>query len=140
MKAGRRGIVSYSGTSYHRRPDARRDRRRPIPVPGCQRPQGLRRRRPHHPRQRQDQIRHLPPCQEQPAQRRRYSWAFSALTASPGARAHYDRRKNAGDRHAAAQRNLFGRLLGCLYHCLTVGCEYDEATAFPGSTKLSAAA
>ena len=36
-----------------------------------------------------------------------YTWAFSALTASPGARAHYDRRKDAGDRHAAAQRNLF---------------------------------
>ena len=25
-----------------------------------------------------------------------YVWAFAALTASPGARAHYDRRKNAG--------------------------------------------
>ena len=48
-----------------------------------------------------------------------YTWAFSALTASPGARARYDRRKDAGDRHAAAQRNLFGRLLGCLHHCLT---------------------
>jgi len=69
-----------------------------------------------------------------------YCWAFSALTASPGARAHYDRRRDDGDRHAAAQRNLFGRLLGCLHHCLIVGCEYDEATAFPGSTKLSAAA
>jgi len=62
-----------------------------------------------------------------------YLWAFSALTASPGARAHYDRRKNAGDRHAAAQRNLFGRLLGCLHHCLTTGCEYDETTAFPAA-------
>jgi transposase len=69
-----------------------------------------------------------------------YTWAFSALTASPGARAHYDRRREDGDRHAAAQRNLFGRLLGCLHHCLAAGCEYDEATAFPGSTKLSAAA
>ena len=37
-----------------------------------------------------------------------YVWAFAALTASPGARAHYDRRKTNGDRHAAAQRNLFG--------------------------------
>src|ERR1019366_1458259 len=41
-------------------------------------------------------------------------WAFPALTASPGARAHYDRRKTAGDRHAAAQRSLFNLLLGCL--------------------------
>ena len=66
-----------------------------------------------------------------------YSWAFSALTASPGARAHYDRRKDAGDRHAAAQRNLFGRLLGCLHHCLITGQHYDEATAFPAATKQS---
>ena len=64
-----------------------------------------------------------------------YLWAFSALTASPGARAHYDRRKDTGDRHAAAQRNLFGRLLGCLCHCLTTGSEYDEAIAFPATTE-----
>ena len=70
-----------------------------------------------------------------------YSWAFSALTASPGARAHYDRHRDDGDRHAAAQRNLFGRLLGCLHHCLIVGCEYDEAIAFPAATnKLPQAA
>jgi hypothetical protein len=50
-----------------------------------------------------------------------YLWAFSALTAltaAPGARAHYDRRRAAGDGHIAAQRNLFNRLLGCLHHCL----------------------
>jgi transposase len=70
-----------------------------------------------------------------------YLWAFSALTASPGARDHYDRRKNDGDRHAAAQRNLFGRLLGCLHHCLATGQHYDEATAFPAATaKLRPAA
>ncbi len=69
-----------------------------------------------------------------------YIWAFSALTASPGARAHYDRRRDDGDRHAAAQRNLFGRLLGCLHHCLITGHDYDEATAFPAPTKLPAAA
>jgi transposase len=69
-----------------------------------------------------------------------YLWAFSALTASPGARAHYDRRKDDGDRHAAAQRNLFGRLLGCLWHCLATGQHYDENTAFPARTNLPAAA
>ena len=69
-----------------------------------------------------------------------YLWAFSALTASPGARAHYDRRKDAGDRHAAAQRNLFSRLLGCLHHCLITGQEYDEATAFPTRINLPTAA
>ena len=69
-----------------------------------------------------------------------YLWAFSALTASPGARAHYDRRKDTGDRHAAAQRNLFSRLLGCLHHCLITGQEYDEATAFPTRINLPTAA
>jgi transposase len=69
-----------------------------------------------------------------------YSWAFSALTASPGARAHYDRRRDDGDRHAGALRNLFGRLLGGLHHCLITGQHYDEATAFPARTNLPAAA
>jgi transposase len=64
-----------------------------------------------------------------------YSWAFSTLTASPGARAHYDRRKDAGDRHTAAQRNLFSRLLGCLHHCLATGQHYDETIAFPAATQ-----
>ena len=62
-----------------------------------------------------------------------YIWAFAALTASPGARAHYDRRKKDGDRHAAAQRNLFSRLLGCLHHCLATGQHYNENTAFPAT-------
>jgi transposase len=60
-----------------------------------------------------------------------YVWAFAALTASPGARTHYDRRKTAGDRHVAAQRNLFNRLLGCLHHCLATVTHYDETIAFP---------
>jgi transposase len=68
-----------------------------------------------------------------------YIWAFSALTPSPGARAHYDRRRDAGDRHAAALRNLFNRLLGCLHHCLVTGQHYDETTAFPQAA-ISAAA
>ena len=69
-----------------------------------------------------------------------YTWAFAALTASPGARAHYDRRRDAGDRHTAAQRNLFNRLLGCLCHCLQAGRHYDEATAFPARQAAPAAA
>jgi transposase len=69
-----------------------------------------------------------------------YAWAFSALTASPGARAHYDRRKDAGDRHSAAQRNLFNRLLGCLHHCLATGQHYDETTAFPSQHAADPAA
>jgi len=61
-----------------------------------------------------------------------HHWAFSALTSSPGARRHYDRRRAAGDQHAAAQRHLFNRLLGCLHHCLTTGTPYNETLAFPG--------
>ena len=68
-----------------------------------------------------------------------YSWAFSAITASPGARNHYDKRRAADDRHAAAQRNLFGRLLGCLHHCLATGQHYDEQTAFPALTPTALA-
>ena len=41
------------------------------------------------------------------------------------------RRRAAGDRHAAAQRNLFNRLLGCLHYCLATGQHYSEHTAFP---------
>jgi transposase len=59
-----------------------------------------------------------------------YLWAFSALTGSPGARAHYDRRRAAGDRHTAAQRNLFNRLLGVLHHCLDSTQTYQESIAF----------
>lgn len=58
-------------------------------------------------------------------------WAFATLTASPGCRQHYDRRRQAGDRHAAALRNLYGRLLGCLHYCLATGQPYDETAAFP---------
>jgi transposase len=50
---------------------------------------------------------------------------------SPGARAHYDRRKAAGDHHTAAQRNLFNRMIGILHHCLTTRTNYDEDIAFP---------
>ncbi|WP_254191099.1 IS110 family transposase, partial [Nocardia noduli] len=46
-------------------------------------------------------------------------WAFSALTKSPGARAHYDKRKAAGDHHNAALRNLANKLLGRIWWCLT---------------------
>jgi hypothetical protein len=69
-----------------------------------------------------------------------YHWAFSALTASSGTRAHYQRRRTAGDNHNAALRNLFNRLLGCLHHCLQTGRHYREDIAFPGSDHLLALA
>lgn len=37
-------------------------------------------------------------------------WAFAMLTKSPSARAHYDRRRAAGDNHNAALRNLANRV------------------------------
>jgi hypothetical protein len=60
-----------------------------------------------------------------------YVWAVSALTASPRARAHYDHCGQANDRHTAAQRNLFNRMIGMLYHCLQTGQTYNEHKAFP---------
>ncbi|MBO2445014.1 IS110 family transposase [Actinomadura nitritigenes] len=67
-----------------------------------------------------------------------FTWAFAALRSSPGARAHYDRRRSTGDRHAAALRHLFNRFLGCLYHCLQTRQCYSESAAF--GTQLEAAA
>jgi hypothetical protein len=53
--------------------------------------------------------------------------------------AHYRRRRDEhGDWHAAAQRNLFKRMLGQMFHCLQRRELFDENTAFP--TALAAAA
>ncbi|GHG05776.1 hypothetical protein GCM10017667_40880 [Streptomyces filamentosus] len=61
-----------------------------------------------------------------------YLLAFSAITASPGAKAHYRRRRdNHADWHASAQRNLFNRMIEQLYHCLQNGERFDELAAFP---------
>ncbi|MFF3660292.1 hypothetical protein ACFYYU_34225 [Streptomyces olivochromogenes] len=35
--------------------------------------------------------------------------------------------------HAAAQRNLFNRMIGQLYHCLQHRKLFDQNTAFPPS-------
>ena len=59
-----------------------------------------------------------------------YVWTFAALTASPQARSHYDRRRAAGDGHPAALRNLFNRFLSQLHHCLATGEKYDPEKAF----------
>ncbi|MFD7474856.1 hypothetical protein ACFV8Z_22480 [Streptomyces sp. NPDC059837] len=68
-----------------------------------------------------------------------YLWAFSAITASPGAKAHYRRRRDGhGDWHAAAQRNLFNRMLGQLHYCLQHRNPFDEQTAFPVHVAIAA--
>jgi len=67
-----------------------------------------------------------------------YLWAFSALTASPGARTFYDERRAAGDTHHRALRALANRLVGILHGCLRHSTAYDEHTAW--GHRLSAAA
>ncbi len=60
-----------------------------------------------------------------------YQWAFSALTASPGARAYYDARRAGGSTHHAALRALANRLVGLLHGCLRHRTAYRENTAWP---------
>lgn len=68
-------------------------------------------------------------------------WAFAMLTKSPGARAHYDRRRAAGDHHNAALRNLANKLLGRLWWCLQHEQPWDDTTAWTTQTStLSAVA
>jgi hypothetical protein len=57
--------------------------------------------------------------------------AFAALTASPGARAYYDRQRARGLSHRPALRQLASRLVGILHGCLKTRTLYDEATAWP---------
>ncbi|RQX00560.1 transposase, partial [Micromonospora globispora] len=56
--------------------------------------------------------------------------AFSALKASPGARAYYDRQRARGASYNAALRQLANRLVGILHGCLKTGTPYNEATAW----------
>jgi hypothetical protein len=56
--------------------------------------------------------------------------AFSALTASPGARAFYDDLRGRGLEHNDALRRLANRLVGILHGCLKTRTLYDEATAW----------
>jgi transposase len=59
-----------------------------------------------------------------------YVWIFGALP-SPQVKEHYDRRRARGDRHTAAMRHVFNRLLGCLHHCLATRQKFDPTKAFP---------
>jgi transposase len=66
-------------------------------------------------------------------------WAFASINASPGANAHYRRRRDHGEWHAAAQRNLFNRMLGQLYPCLQQKVPFDEQRAFAPFLETAAA-
>jgi hypothetical protein len=59
-----------------------------------------------------------------------HAQAFSALTASPGARAFYDQQRANGHGHNDALRRLANRLVGILHGCLKTRTCYDEDTAW----------
>jgi transposase len=65
-----------------------------------------------------------------------YVWIFGALR-TPLIKEQYDRRRASGDRHTAAMRNLFNRLLGCLFHCLNTRQTFDPDIAFPTRSTAS---
>lgn len=67
-----------------------------------------------------------------------YCWAFSAAARPSPPREHYLRRRERGDRHPAALRHLFNRMLGQLHHCLQTGQTYDPIKAFPHATPTDA--
>jgi transposase len=56
--------------------------------------------------------------------------AYSALQASPGARAYYDQLRRRGTGHRAALRQLGNRLVGILHGCLKTDTKYDEDKAW----------
>ncbi|GAB2707345.1 IS110 family RNA-guided transposase [Nocardia thraciensis] len=61
--------------------------------------------------------------------------AFSALSCSPGARAHYDKQRARGINHSAALHHVANRLVGILHGCLKTSSLYDEATAWAHHTQ-----
>lgn len=65
--------------------------------------------------------------------------AFAALSASPGARAHYDQLRARGAGHPGALRQLANRLVGILHGCLKSRTRYDETTAWSHHTHSAAA-
>jgi transposase len=69
-------------------------------------------------------------------------WAFAAISASPGARAHYDHRRANGDSHNAALRNLANKLLGRLWWCLQNNEPWNDTAAWrrPETQQRSVAA
>lgn len=64
--------------------------------------------------------------------------AFTALTASPGARAYYDTHRARGATHHQALRALANRLVGILHGCLQHRTTYDEHTAWAHRTSTAA--
>ncbi len=67
-----------------------------------------------------------------------WMWAFAAASTYEPARQHYRQRREHGDRHAAANRHLFNKLIGQLYHCLQHQQTFDETRAFPTTATAAA--
>ena len=65
--------------------------------------------------------------------------AFSALNASPGARAYYDQQRARGADHNAALRQLANRLVGIQHGCLKTRTLYNETTAWSHRAEKAAA-
>ena len=65
-----------------------------------------------------------------------FQQAFSALIASPGARAFYDSLRARDIGHNDALRRLSNRLVAILHGCLRHGTTYNEATAWPHRQNL----
>ncbi|PJE03124.1 MAG: IS110 family transposase [Mycobacterium sp.] len=57
-------------------------------------------------------------------------WATHAAINPGPARLHYRGRREHGDRHAAALRHLFNKMLGQVYHCLQTRQTFDPIKAF----------
>lgn len=68
-----------------------------------------------------------------------HAQAFTALNASPGARAYYDQLRARDVGHRAALRQLANRLTGILHGCLKTETLYNEATAWATPQHQSAA-
>ncbi len=69
-------------------------------------------------------------------------WAYSALTASPGARRYYDTQRASKHDHEQALRALSNKLVGMLHGCLTHRVLYNEHIAWdhPNDQPLNTAA
>lgn len=57
-------------------------------------------------------------------------WAFAATGNYPAAQQRYRRRREQGDRHAAAMRHLVNKFVGQLYYCLQNQRVFDGEKAF----------
>jgi hypothetical protein len=65
--------------------------------------------------------------------------AFTAISASPGARACYDELRSRDIDHTDALRRVASRLAGILHGCLKTGAAYDEHTAWGHRSQPAAA-